>query len=100
VQNDIETLITKPIHDGDFSKIFDTVYFGKSHYSKLIQIANLIVGIFRYYLGRLRQGHTKESDYWVLRLGQIITQLEINTVAQECFDKPIKDLYDQFEIRL
>lgn len=99
-QNDIEELIENPIHGEQFTEIFDTAYFGKSHYSKLIQMADLIVGIFRYYLTKIKQGHTPETDYWVLRFAKIIEGLRKDIIHDECFDGSIKDLYDIIEIKV
>lgn len=95
-QKNIEELIENPIHNQAFTEIFDTAYFGKSHYSKMIQIADLIAGILRYYLMRLKQGKT-EDDYWVLRLGQIISGLRKDIIHKEPFENPLKELYLNFE---
>ncbi len=96
-QDKIEQLIESPIHRTTFSEIFDTAYFGKSQYSKLIQIADLSAGLIRYYLLRRQEGVT---DYWFERMESILTALKPNIIHKECFDKPLTDLYQQFELHL
>lgn len=97
-QRTIEQLIKEPIHVKPFNQILDTSYFGKSHYSKLIQMADLIAGIFRYYLMRKKQG--KEDDHWVPRLHQIIEMLREDIVQEHDFESPLKEVYQKIEIRL
>lgn len=99
-QGKIEELIENPIHGGTFTEIFDTAYFGKSEYSKLIQIADLIAGIFRYYLWRIKQGYNSTTDYWVQRLEKIINGLSNDIICKECFSKPLKDIYAKFELKI
>lgn len=99
-QNCIEELIKRPVHKENFSEIFDTAYFGESQYSKLIQIADLIAGIFKYYLLRLKQGCTPKSDYWVLRLKKIIGTLKSEIIQKECFENELKNIYSNFEISI
>jgi len=97
-QRTIEQLIKEPIHGKLFNQILDTSYFGKSHYSKLIQMADLIAGIFRYYLMRRKQG--KEDDHWVPRLCQIIEMLRDDIVQGQDFDSPLKEVYHKIEIKI
>lgn len=99
-QNKIEDLLANPIHGQPFTEIFDTAYFGKSHYSKLIQIADLIAGTFRYYLSRLKQGYTPENDYWLLRIQQIINGLRTDIIHEECFEGALKEVYDKIELKV
>lgn len=73
-QDSLEKLVSMPIHRGAFQQIIDTVYFGKSQHSKLIQIADLIAGILRYYFWRV---HTKKTDdYWFVRIQELITLIK------------------------
>lgn len=55
-QGQIEALIQQPLHLPRFAQIFDSAYFGKSHYSKIIQIADLIAGTIRYFLSDKKEG--------------------------------------------
>jgi hypothetical protein len=96
-QDKIEQLIESPIHRTDFNEIFDTTYFGKSQYSKLIQIADLSAGLIRYYLLRRQEG---VADYWFERMESILENLKPNIIHNECFDKPLLDVYQQFELHL
>jgi hypothetical protein len=101
-QEKIEQLIEKPLHKTSFSAIFDTAYFGKSQYSKLIQIADLSAGLIRYYLLRRQQGST---DYWFTRMEGMIATLKPNIIHAECFsnsapETELRNLYKQFEIHL
>jgi len=54
-QSNLEKLHAYPVHQKSYTEIID-IYFGKSHYSKLIQIADLIVGMIRYYHFRMLEG--------------------------------------------
>jgi Protein of unknown function (DUF3800) len=99
-QNDIEELVHQPLHIQKFSEIFDTTYFGKSHYSKLIQIADLIAGTIRYYLTQLKQGKTPKTDYWVERIEAIIQKIAPNVVQKDCFANELKTVYQAFELQL
>lgn len=96
-QDRIEQLIVSPIHRTTFSEIFDTAYFGKSQYSKLIQIADLSAGLIRYYLIRRQEG---VKDYWFERMESILAALKPTIIHKECFEKPLLDLYNQFELHL
>lgn len=100
-QKDIEELIEVPFCYDGFSEIFDTSYFGKSQYSKIIQIADLVAGIFRYYLLRLKQGKTPDDDYWLKRLEGIILNLNKSIVNRECFrSTPLWNFYKKIELSL
>ncbi len=94
----LEQLVSSPIHGKPFEQIFDTVYFGKSHYSKLIQIADLIAGMLRYYFWR--EYTNKTGDYWFSRMGEMIKMIEKNVIEQECFeDHDLHELYKEICIK-
>jgi hypothetical protein len=97
-QDKIEQLIDKPLHTSAFEAIFDTAYFGKSQYSKLIQIADLAAGLIRYYLVRRQANNT--SDYWYARMEEMIATLRPNIIHKQCFDDTLKEAYQHFEILL
>ena len=99
-QNRLESLVNQPLHVEKFSQIFDTVYFGKSHYSKLVQMADLVAGAIRYYLSRLKAGYTPENDHWIARIDGILEQLAPNIVQANCFNGQLETLYDRIEIRI
>ncbi len=94
----IEELIVHPIHCESFQEIFDTAYFGKSHYSKIIQIADLFSGMFRYYLMRLHQGFQPDNDYWTYRLDGMISFLRQDITRQNCFGRELNTIYQNFEL--
>lgn len=96
-QANIEELVTKPIHKAEFTQIIDTTYFGKSHYSKLIQIADLIAGILRYHLWC--KHFKKENNHFISCIGEINELLQKITVSRECFKGDLKDLYSRIEIK-
>jgi hypothetical protein len=96
-QNQIEGLIAEPIHKPELSQIIDTAYFGKSHYSKLIQISDLIAGIIRYYFWR--KYSNKTDDYWFKRLENILNKIYKNVIDTECFEDELKNIFDIIEIK-
>lgn len=97
-QGNLERLIAAPLHCKRFEQIFDTVYFGKSQHSKLIQIADLIAGIIRYYLWRVKTD--KADDYWVLRLKEVFEAIEKNVIEQECFEGGnLREIYREICIK-
>lgn len=74
-QEKVEALIKNPIHKANFTQIIDTAYFGKSHYSKLIQIADLLAGVTRYFFWRK---HTnKTNDYWFSRMQSVLQLVKV-----------------------
>jgi hypothetical protein len=83
-QSDIEKLIANPIHLSRFTQIIDTAYFGKSHYSKLIQIADLIAGIIRFHSCSLHLNKTKV--HFEHRIENIFGIIQGNSIAKECFE--------------
>jgi hypothetical protein len=100
-QEALEQLAVSPLHLHKFSEIFDTAYFGKSHYSKLIQIADLLAGTFRYYFAQMRAGKTSETDYWTQRIAEIIEKITPNIIHKVCFKGTVLlDIYKGFEINL
>jgi len=94
-QKEVENLISEPIHISKFTQIIDTAYFGKSHYSKLIQIVDLLAGIIRYNLFCEHKGKPKKHfDERVAALVPIILE---DCVAKECFKDDLKTLYEMIE---
>jgi Protein of unknown function (DUF3800) len=96
-QNDIETLIANPIHIPRFTQIIDTSYFGKSHYSKLIQIADLIAGVIRFHL--CYQHLSKMETHFNVRIEKIFRTIQQNATSKECFEKgsDLRMFYSQIE---
>jgi hypothetical protein len=100
-QENIETLVASPLHISKFSEIFDTSYFGKSHYSKLIQIADLLAGTFRYYLTQIKANKTIDTDHWTKRISEIIEKMKPHIIHKECFNgSTLKELYPIFEMQI
>lgn len=99
-QGQIEALIQQPLHLLRFAHIFDSAYFGKSHYSKIIQIADLIAGTIRYFFVRQKGGHTPDTDHWMLRIDQILQKLGPDILRRSCFSGELKTLYAKIELNL
>lgn len=96
-QEDIEKLVMQPIHLSEFSEVIDTTYFGKSHYSKLIQIADLMAGIIRFHLTNIHMN--KPKKYFNTRIAGIYDSIKHNAVFKECFKEDLKALYNEVEIK-
>jgi len=74
------------------------VYFGKSQHSKMIQIADLIAGMLRYYFWRVHK--EKTADYWFVRIQVLVTLINKNVIERECFkDKDLRELYEEICIK-
>jgi len=99
-QDKIESLIQHPLHTHMFEQIFDTAYFGKSHYSKLIQIADLIAGTIRYYFVRVNAGKTLEDDHWTNRIEGIIQKIAPDIIEKNCFTGELREVYAKFELSI
>ena len=97
-QDSLEKLVSSPIHGEPFEQIFDTVYFGKSQHSKMIQIADLIAGMLRYYFWRVHM--EKTADYWFVCIQELVTLINKNVIERECFkDKDLRELYEEICIK-
>ncbi|HRI60525.1 MAG TPA: DUF3800 domain-containing protein [Saprospiraceae bacterium] len=99
-QEKIETLIQQPLHLQTFEQIFDTAYFGKSHYSKIIQIADLIAGTIRYYFVRTNVGKTPADDHWTKRIEGIIQKIVPDIIRKNCFTGELRDVYAKIELNI
>lgn len=96
-QTEIEELVANPLHKAAFTQVIDTTYFGKSHYSKLIQIADLLAGILRYHLWC--RHFNKEKTHFISCIGEINELIQGITVNKECFKGDLKELYSRIEIK-
>ncbi len=96
-QENIENLINKPLHLDSFDQIFDTAYFGKSHYSRLIQISDLFAGIIRYYF--YRKHYAKKSEYWFERVETLMKKISDRVLTRNCFKNELSNFYDKVEIK-
>ena len=96
-QTSIEELVARPIHIDKFSEVIDTAYFGKSHYSRLLQIADLIAGIVRFHLTNLHLN--KPKKHFNKRVGGIFNLIVQNTVFKECFQGDLIELYRDIETK-
>ncbi|MBK7937273.1 MAG: DUF3800 domain-containing protein [Lewinellaceae bacterium] len=99
-QYKIEALIQQPLHIQTFEQIFDTAYFGKSHYSKLIQIADLIAGTIRYYFVRTNVGKTPEDDHWTKRIEGVIQKISPDIINKNCFTGELHEVYAKIELNI
>jgi hypothetical protein len=96
-QLQLEKLVTDPFHTERFTQIIDTAYFGKSHFSKLIQITDLIAGIIRSHLTYIHLGKTRKMfAECVSRMFEEILKV---TVGAECFESDLKATYKAIEIK-
>lgn len=96
LQKQIESLIQSPLHIPKFTQIIDTAYFGKSEYSKLIQIADLIVGIIRFHYCCIHMD--KPRNHFTQRIEKIYTHIQGNAIVRECYAGDLKRLYSAIEI--
>jgi hypothetical protein len=95
-KEDLEKLVYEPIHVAKFNKIFDTIYFGKSHYSKLIQIADLAAGLLRYYFNH----KNNIEDFYYKKVKAILQELNDCIIHKNNFNGLWENMFEAIEIHL
>ncbi len=94
-QEKLEALIADPLHLTRFTQIIDTAYFGNSHHSKLIQIADLLAGIPRYHC--VCEHTRKPKKYFDERIAALVPTILQAAVARECFTEGLQEFYSHIE---
>ena len=98
----LEDLITKPFLSTNFTQIIDTCYFGKSHHSKLIQIADLYAGMMmqaiKLYVFRKSKKEISKSMERIGTSCETLLQKRLSNIVYKSYSDETKDLYNQIEI--